>query len=83
MADVSIHEIRERIFKIHKDIDKYCKDLKKFSEYLATKSTSIEHKQDTEIMKAAYASMELATNELLEAKKWIDFMVDHGIVTEL
>ena len=80
-AKIPVRAMRDRLFKMSKDITKFNRELESFLQTLSER-TAPDSDQDTEIMKAAMVEMEKAAKQLEAAHKWISFINDYGPISD-
>jgi hypothetical protein len=81
ISKVPIKSMRDRLFKIHKDVTKFNKELAAFHKTLSER-TSTDLGQDAQIMEAAVVEMSKAVTQLEAAYKWISFINDYGPISD-
>jgi hypothetical protein len=78
---VPIKAMRDRLYKIHKDITKFNKELNSFHKTLLERPNN-DGGQDSEVMKATVIEMGKAAAQLEAAYKWISFMNEYGPIQD-
>lgn len=78
---VPIKAMRDRLFKIHKDITKFNKELCAFHKTLSERPSG-DCGQDAKIMEAAVTEIGKAASQLESAYKWICFINDYGPISD-
>jgi hypothetical protein len=80
-SKVPIKAMRDRLFKIHKDIVKFNKELSMFHKTLLERP-NIDNGQDAQVMAAAVVEVGKAAAQLEAAYKWISFINDYGPISD-
>lgn len=78
---VPIKSMRDRLFKIHKDVAKFSKELASFQKTLELRQVS-DGGQDSMVMESASSELSKAAHQLEAAYKWISFINEHGPVSD-
>ena len=79
---VPIKAMRDRLYKIHKDVTKFNRELNSFHKSLLERPFENDGGQDSEVMKAAVSEMGKAASQLEAAYKWICFMNEYGPIQD-
>ena len=78
---VPIKAMRDRLFKIHKDVARFNKELRAFHKTLLDRQGS-EYGQDAQVMEAAAVELGRAEAQLEAASRWISFINDYGPISD-
>jgi len=82
-ARVPLKHIRDRVFKIHKSLSKYKRELDTFKKALENRNNEIHDcEQDYMIMQTAITEMETAIEQMEKSYRWIAFINDYGPISD-
>jgi hypothetical protein len=85
-ANIPLRSMRDRLFKIHKDLAKYSKEMQSFhktlSERMKQPGKQPEDQQDISVMEAAMKQMKAATIQIDQAYNWVSFLNDYVPISD-
>lgn len=85
-SNIPLKSIRDRLFKIHKDLVKYSKEIQSFHRTLEERMKQLskqpEEEQDIRVMEAALREMKEAAIQVDKVYNWVSFLNDYGPIAD-